>query len=881
MYSPLWKNENSLARFVGTHCFCGRRASTNSNSQVVDQTASAMRSQLRTIRAPSPVAAPPLCESQTMNDDETISTELNEGDTTTTWDSTFQHEIFRQSAVGSATICSHAVSVGGYVYGGLIGSDIRATATQENYEQVAWWTWKQSLSDMPHNVRGSSLYNTTNSFFSSSSTTVGIATCVASNSDGTVIAVATDAGVVSLLRGSDGASLATRRVCSENDSFINLTWIQSRKDGEDDVLLIETPLAEHASSGNLILVSNVQGERLNHSNATIVAEAARSMQIHPFSLEGTLYTGDTRDLLAMTGCYLNESSIRLIACDGNGKLVAWDYDTQQRQAHFVQDGIALISDDVACHIDFDVGLFTRAYKTASFVLCTALIHEPATPNLFWFDPIQLRTACRYEFTVEMTLPESSVKVLSVAPVESHQSDDAIAAVVATKTTVDGTSIGKFHVVQALIGENDGMSILLHPHIVYTLSAPETTIAVSMTSLPTLCTETNSPYSFRCKVWQSGDSSCVFKEFLPDTRTSRSIGAIRSFLRRGQFDAADEIVANVGSAALINDEYADFYPSEIALHSLTHSLTAKNPDAIENARSCLRRLASGAVSGNDKGIGLFLESVDVVIHSASGFSFEQYNTGLRTLATSIQTVSQRSPPEHLSKLRSKEKSVADHIIALEFVAQASPTYPLSTPFANIRSPIQLYDAFVQERKFSLAECLCHSSLHSLLTSDDMVLPLLQIDAEVDPREYAPLLRDVVIPNLTISDELFYRLELWSCRVAEGLDDRADVNLDLEAAILLLQVSRASDANADASDGSTRLIHFRLCWTDFGQGKKKSPEQIVFVIWDPFAFCRTDRLSFLSTVVWFQLFDNGCQIFICFFETQILAIQHATFAYHPRT
>jgi hypothetical protein len=852
------------------------------NRQGRHPTASAMTSHLRTIRAPSPAVAPPPCEIQTRHDDETISTVLNEGDTT--WDSTFQHEIFRQSAVGSATICSHAVSVGGYVYGGLIASDTRATA-QEDYEHVAWWTWKQSLGEMPHNVReaaNASSNNTVNSLFSSSSTTVGIATCVASNSDGTVIAVATDAGVVSLLRGSDGASLATRRVCSEIDSFINLTWIQSRKDGEDDVLLIETlPSEQHESSGNLILVSNAQGERLNHSNATIVAEAARSMQIHPFSLEGTLYTGDTRDLLAMTGCYLNDSSIRLIACDGNGKLVAWDYDTQQRKAHFVQDGIELISDnDVECHIDFDVGLCTRAYKTASFVLCTALIHESAMPNLFWFDPIQLRTACRFEFTAEMTLPASSVKVLSVAPVESHQSDDAIAVVVAIKSTIDGNSIGKFHVVQALIGENNEMPVLLHPHIVYTLCAPETTIAVSMSPLPTVDVETNSPYSFRCKVWQSGNSSCVFKEFLPDIRTSRSIGAIRSLLRRGQFDAADEIVANIGSDALIDDEYADFYPSEIALHSLRHSLNAKNPDAIGNARSCLRRLASGAVSGNDKGVGLFLESVDVVVRSASGFSLEQYNEGLRTLATSIQTVSQRSPTEHLSKLRSKEKSVAEHIVALEFLAKASPMYPLSTPFANIRSPIQLYDAFVRERKFSLAECLCHSNLQSLLAVEDMVLPMLQIDAQVDPREYASLLRDVVIPNLTIGDELFSGLELWSCRVAEGLDDRAEENLDLEAAILLLQVSRACDTKADVSDGSTRLINCRQCWTDSRQGKKKSSEQIVFVVWDPLFVCRTDRLSFLSTVVWFQVFHEECRILICIFETQILAIQQATFAHHPR-
>jgi hypothetical protein len=84
----------------------------------------------------------------------------------------------------------------------------------------------------------------------------------------------------------------------------------------------------------------------------------------------------------------------------------------------------------------------------------------------------------------------------------------------------------------------------------------------------------------------------------------------------------------------------------------------------------------------------------------------------------------------------------------------------------------------------------------------VLPILQIDAQVDPREYASLLRDVVIPNLTISDEFLYRLELWSCRVAEGLDDRAEENLDLEAAILLLQVSRAS-SKADASDTSSHV------------------------------------------------------------------------------
>jgi hypothetical protein len=688
-------------------------------------------------------------------------------DEDSTWDSTFQRELFRKSAIGSASICPHAVSVGRRVYG------IDARKPQEQCDEQ-WWSWQRSLAEEALDQK------------SSSSNPVGLVNCITSNTDGTVIVAATDAGIVSLMRGSDGQVLATRKVCSENiAAIINLTWIA----GEDeDVLLIEAPSDDDGPS-NLILVSNIRGDRLNHPNSTIVAEAARNMQILPLSLEGS-YEGDSRDLRAITGCFQDKTIIRLVACDCDGKLVVHDYNRLEKIVCFVKKcdiGLGGLDDPAEWLIDFDVGLHTQSKDDKSFALCTAFSNQ-APPMLFWFDLSALQTACQFELPHAAT--SSSTKVIAMETVSSFSASDTLAVAVAVKSSMEGTSssLGTIHVIQVLLDETMGLTVLRNPHVVYSIPTENATISMALACIPSIDLS-SAPYSFRCKLWRSGQDDCVYKIFEPNVLTSSTIGKIRSLLWRGEFDQADEIVARVGVAALVRDKYANFHPSEIALHRLKYSLAQGSPDAMEQAQLCLRRLASGAVSGSETGLELLLEAVNSVIKSPSNLSLESFVIGLTTVASTIQTVLKSIPTENSEKLRSKEEAIVQQIYALEFISVANattPGYALSTPFHTIRSPRQLYSVLVTEHKFGLAETLYRSNLREQLTAEALLVPLLKLDANVKPHDYVSLLSDVVFPNLAINDHLLPRLKSWCCRVADSLDDINKEKLDLDAALVLLQV-----------------------------------------------------------------------------------------------
>lgn len=704
----------------------------------------------------------------------------------TTWDSTFQREVYRQAPAGSATISSHAMAVGSRVYG-IARSNNNNDADGRDIDDDSPWTWEQSLTGED---------------------TVGLINTLSSNSDGTVVVAATDAGVVALMRGSDGEILATRRVCSDDSgaSLINLTWIPNSQG--DDVLLIEAPNNSNDDDGDddgaskLILVSNIQGENLNHPNLSVVAEAAQKMLIQTISFNGCGYQ-DAADLRAISGCFTTPNNIRLIACDSEGKFVVFDYTLTEKNLTFVQT--VLLETPVEgggdFMIDFDVGLHVQMKEDKAFFLCSAVTKE--STFLFWFDPISLRTAC--QFALPRTSNDNRTKVMAIENVQSFSGSDALAVVVAEKNvSPESSAASVFYVVQVLVEETLGLTVLTKPHVLYNIPTEEGTISVALASVPS-----STPYSFRYKLWKKGAKDCMCRQFEPVQTVSSALGRIRSLACRGHFDQADELLAQVGVDVLEKEVYADFYPSEIALHRLKHSLTKgsdEGADALEQAQICLRRLAAGAVSSNEKGLPIFLESVNVVIKSPSNLSLDSFLFGLKALVSTIATVISTS---HSEKLQSKKYELEKRICALEFLlkaqaCEATGKFQLTTPFKSIRSPSHLYGVLVKEHKFELAETLYRSNLRNRLSVESLVMPLLELSSDVQPQEYVSLISQVAVPNLVINDELFLRLKSWCCKVADDLDDKNEENLNLEAAILLLEVSFSHHGKSCLSSSTNNTL-----------------------------------------------------------------------------
>jgi hypothetical protein len=753
----------------------------------------------------------------------------NVDDNEQTWDSTFQQdEVLKLSgAPGSDTICSHAVSVGSIVYG-CAGK--AQTLGRENHDatyrdddsgggKCCWWTWQTSL-HLGNKSSGSSTNN--------NAPPIGLVTSIASNSDGSVIAVATNTGTVALLRSLDGKILATRTVCatatgSNDDEMyrammtIRISWLGGG-DLRHDALLIEVPTVDDDDDDALpvlIVVSNVCGQRLNHpTNAAVVEEAVQRMHIQTLPLQrvhslagnnvsGCSYQQQKHQLRTIAGCLMDDDGgnnsrnrIRFVACDSDGKLIAFDYTVRDKNLKLVQANLSLGhknlnsnnnsnspgEDEEDWILDFDVGLSTQRMGTKIFVIGTVLSNDHV-PNVFWFDPMSLETVCQY------AMPRRHSKILALEPVASeHCSTDGgetLAVAVAERSVGHHTGVSEatISVVQLLVDDTMGLVTLRNPHVVYSIPCGAATLSLSLASIPQV------PYSFRYKLWERGTHGCIYKEFSPAVeQQTNCIGKIRYLIWNNEFDRAEEMVALSRVDDLVDDPYANFHPSEIALFRLRSSLAQDNEYAMEQARSSLRSLASGALSGNSQGLDLLLEAVNVVTQTPSNLSLQDYLVGLGGLAAAIEAVLQGVHADRAAKLKDKLAEIEKHSLALNFLAKLEGfTYCLATPFNKIRSPGFLFRTLVQERRFHLAEALCRSNVRQHLSSESLLVPLLKLDASVKPEEYLPLINDVVLPNLAINDRLLAHLKHWSCAIADDLDHMNDeCGRNLDAAVQLLEV-----------------------------------------------------------------------------------------------
>ena len=83
-------------------------------------------------------------------------------------------------------------------------------------------------------------------------------------------------------------------------------------------------------------------------------------------------------------------------------------------------------------------------------------------------------------------------------------------------------------------------------------------------------------------------------------------------------------------------------------------------------------------------------------------------------------------------------------------------------------------------------LYRSNLRDRLATESIIMPILSLTAKVEPVAYVFLIQNVALPSLVINDDMLSRLNAWSCKVADDLDDKNVDGLNLDAAILLLEV-----------------------------------------------------------------------------------------------
>ena len=657
------------------------------------------------------------------------------------------------------SICFHAMAHGSVVCG--IGS-----SSSED-----WITWKTSFA--PHKV-----YR------------------VASNHDGSIIVAATDGGTVSLLRARDGKVLATRRVSMSGGThrpaevaFVADAHLHQSK----DVLIILVPTADQLANDttdvNAILVSNIDGKRLNNDNVETVAEAAKNMSIDALKLNA-----HCKDIETLQGCFLNAATVRFAAGEADGNVSIHDYDVETKRPVLVCKKIEAGEEEPTFLTSLDMRLQHCGNDTTFLLLCG---HSNTHTKLYWYDIVHLNMAC------DCILPTSPCKqtkpwLLALEPVKSFSDASALAVAVAMKESSSAPN-GFVQVIQVFVEDTMGLAVLSSPHKVYQIPLNSSEANFSLQGIDLGALDGVGPYSFRFRTW-FGCEHIECHEFI--TRDARIedgvVGKIRLLIHRGMYDEADQLLAANDCDVLLSDPFAMFHMSEVALRRLQHLLSSGSlgsEESMERARECLRRLIAGAVSSNEIGQQHLIEAADSVsvwptnVYSSKKPTVALFSVALSAMITAFQTALQSANTDIGPKLKGKKKELEERLSTMKCIEALLETdsseIVLDTPFLESRSPSDVFLVLMEEGFFSVAEKLWRSEWGRELTAETSALSILSLLPSVDPRAYASVLKHAVFPRLTITHEAIPLIRAWACRCANAYDDH-ESELGLESSIYLLEV-----------------------------------------------------------------------------------------------
>jgi len=540
----------------------------------------------------------------------------------------------------SASITPHAVANRSWVYGiaeaiepdwnsgNYGGTDYGSGGKRHGSQLQSEWKFRWKTSLAPHRIHQ-----------------------IPSNVSGTIIAATTDNGTVSIIRGSDGRILATRKVAEttmeEDDitmnsscsllemapevSFVTPKTLGNGKTSNTrDALLVQTP------DQPALLVSNIQGDRLNDDNDSVVTQATKSMNlqvlqipsIQPSAVQcmrGYFYSSDSNcnenNEENANDYYCEKIRLVLIHHDFSGetRLALAEYDLGSQLCHLRGKNLS-IPEGCSWEIDTFIGL-RLASIAGRFVL--ALVAHPTTrrstkhqqdlqPNKFactkilWLDPDHdfdsqyqrekssedcdgsTVVTIKEEYSLVAALKEGDVtqehftryqrsRVQALDFAHAFNSREAIAIIVASEET-GGEKSSDIQIVQAHVqNDSDGVLHFGRAHMVYRIQMPSTVVTTRSICLCPLDPDIYGPYSFRSKTslgWNRHEELYAFqsKRIGDYLDDGSAIGAIRLLITKNEFDRARALVHKVGMEVLLEDKFAQFHPAEIVLERLRQTLS---------------------------------------------------------------------------------------------------------------------------------------------------------------------------------------------------------------------------------------------------------------------------------------------------------------------
>ena len=525
----------------------------------------------------------------------------------------------------------------------------------------------------------------------------------------------------------------------------------------------------------------------------VVSQAASKMSIDAIPL-----ANNTTDLVALQATFLNATTVRLAVGNVDGQCL----DSGLRYSPKTSHGcLSTMYYRITYRYLLSLGIKLQTCGTdCVFALFASPLNETTSTKLYWYDLIHLNLACEYTLH---THEKKKLWILDFEPVTSFHDSSSLAVAVAMKesSAAASSSHGCIQVLQVCAEDTMGLTVLTRPHKVYQIpiegGSTNTKSLLQRVRLVGL-QEQAGPYAFRFQTdfgSKQRDATCC--EFI--TRNERIqdgiVGKIRMLIEREMYDEADELIASTNSDVLSSDMYAKFHSSEVALRRLERLLSCGElgpEETMERAQECLRRLIAGAVSSNETGLEHLVEAADCVIMWSRGThppTIAEFAMALLAMVSAINTALQSVKPEFCSRLANKKKQLENRLSAIKCIEALVETDPagiaLSAPFVEAKSPSEVFLVLMEEGFFSVAEKFWRSEWGRHLTAETSAASILSLSPCYDPRAYAAVLRDIVLPKLTITHEAIPLIRAWACRCANIYDDN-DSELGLDASIFLLEV-----------------------------------------------------------------------------------------------
>lgn len=606
----------------------------------------------------------------------------------------------------------------------------------------------------------------------------GVVTGIVSSSS--CLCTSTSNGTISLLDKSNGHILMTRSVLSEHDeeiSKIQIGFVASFSAKATETLFV-TILTKQPK---VIVVYD------------IVKEHISSMKLASFSLSPNITS-----VQQIRAAYHSDQIIRFIILSNQGKLSILNYDIATSTTTTDDTSLLLLEDDYCC---CHVGLSSIYQDFLSFVVCSNTNTNDDTPKEDYFQWVHVPTLTKsHKFPVSHCFnstadnPEQRFKVLTIEPVSTYNSEEAIGAAIATveilhdATTRDNRNNKQFriYIVQLLL-DHDNKQRVTNFHIVfyipldyYYYHPPLASVLDKKFRLAfaSLAKSSDKPYSFYAVITYKNSTMTSIPKYMAIILEdiAAAIGEFHALIARNKFLEADTFYLQQEH---ISEQYQHWmHPSHVALAQLKCSQVEQ-----DDLRMCIQRLKTAVVAEKTTfGVATicFQEAATFVSNNSNAYSLETLKGILLVLigaTAEIMSNTKRSTP-----WKNWKRRLEAQVQTMAFASQLS-FLPSLTDMP--KSTSALFIALASSEQYEQAErvrCL------SLLCPDDIICKETIASAILNVNSFNKKfitiyacywISDCIAPHMHgVYDNLWKQLCHWGCNAACFAEDE-------DAAISLLE------------------------------------------------------------------------------------------------